>query len=84
MGYGDFKLLAALGAWFGVDALPRLLLSASLLAMLAGGTLILIGRGRWSQPLAFGPYLALAGIAILLLGGELDLFDFARLIVIRS
>lgn len=67
MGYGDFKLLAALGAWFGVDALPMLLLGASLTAMLVGGTLILTGRARWGQPLAFGPYRALAGISVLLL-----------------
>jgi len=73
MGYGDFKLLAALGAWFGVDALPRLLLSASLVAMLAGGTLLLMGRGRWGRPLAFGPYLALAGMAVLLQGDALAL-----------
>ncbi len=73
MGYGDFKLLAALGAWFGMDALPTLLLSASLLAMLAGGALILMGRGRWGQPLPFGPYLALAGVAVLLQGDSLEL-----------
>ena len=75
MGYGDFKLLAALGAWFGVDALPMLLLGASLAAMLVGGTLILIGRARRGQPLPFGPYLALAGISVLVLGGELELLS---------
>lgn len=74
MGYGDFKLLAALGAWFGVDALPMLLLGASL-AALGGDTLILIGRARPGQPLPFGPYLALAGVAVLVLGGELELLS---------
>eukprot|EP00887_Chlorella_sp_A99_P004482 scaffold43.g4482.t1 len=66
MGYGDFKLLAALGAWFGIEALPTLLLGASLAAMLGGGTLILIGRAGRDQSLPFGPYLALAGVAVLL------------------
>ena len=70
MGYGDFKLLAALGAWFGVGALPMLLLAASLAGVLVGGTMTLAGRARRGQPLPFGPYLALAGVAVLLLGGE--------------
>ncbi|MBR8654615.1 prepilin peptidase [Achromobacter sp. Marseille-Q0513] len=70
MGYGDFKLLAALGAWFGVGALPMLLLAASLAGVLVGGTMTLAGRASRGQPLPFGPYLALAGVAVLLLGGE--------------
>ena len=69
MGYGDFKLLAALGAWFGVGALPMLLLAASLAGVLVGGTMTLAGRARRGQPLPFG-HLALAGVAVLLLGGE--------------
>ncbi|MBJ7264173.1 MAG: prepilin peptidase [Burkholderiaceae bacterium] len=71
MGYGDFKLLAALGAWFGVDALPMLLLGASLVGMFVGSTLILIKHASLGQPLAFGPYLALAGVALLLQCSEL-------------
>ncbi|WP_454693048.1 prepilin peptidase [Achromobacter aegrifaciens] len=78
MGYGDFKLLAALGAWFGVEALPTLLLSASLLGVLIGGALTLSGRAGRGQPLPFGPYLALAGVVTLLVGGELGLGRFLQ------
>ncbi|AXA75519.1 prepilin peptidase [Achromobacter xylosoxidans] len=70
MGFGDFKLLAALGAWFGVGALPMLLLAASVAGVVVGGALTLTGRASRGQALPFGPYLALAGVAVLLLGGE--------------
>lgn len=70
MGYGDFKLLAALGAWFGVEALPTVLLAASLVGVAIGGALTLSGRASRGQPLPFGPYLALAGVVMLLLGGD--------------
>ncbi|EHK64709.1 prepilin peptidase [Achromobacter arsenitoxydans] len=76
MGQGDFKLLAALGAWFGVEALPMLLLSASLVGVLIGGALTFSGRASRGQPLPFGPYLALAGLVTLLLGGEQGLWLF--------
>jgi len=76
MGYGDFKLLAALGAWFGLEALPTLLLGASLLGVLIGGALTLSGRARRGQPLPFGPYLALAGIVTLLAGGQQGLWEW--------
>lgn len=76
MGQGDFKLLAALGAWFGIEALPMLLLSASLVGVLIGGALTLTGRARRGQPLPFGPYLALAGLVMLLLGGEHGVLQF--------
>lgn len=60
LGYGDFKLLAALGAWVGYEALPSVLLFAS-----AGSLLWLLLRalrsGGWSQPLPFGPGLGMAG-----------------------
>lgn len=76
MGYGDFKLLAALGAWFGIEALPVLLLSASLLGVLIGGLLTLSGRASRGQPLPFGPYLALAGIVTLLAGGQQGIWEW--------
>lgn len=78
MGYGDFKLLAALGAWFGVEALPMVLLSASLVGVVIGGALTLTGRASRGQPLPFGPYLALAGIVMLLLGGDDGVLPFLR------
>ncbi|CAM4375143.1 Prepilin leader peptidase/N-methyltransferase [Bordetella tumbae] len=65
MGYGDFKLLAALGAWFGLAALPSLLLVASLTGVLAAGCLRVTGHAQRGQALPFGPYLALAGVVAL-------------------
>jgi leader peptidase (prepilin peptidase)/N-methyltransferase len=60
MGYGDFKLLAVLGAWMGWQALPTIIILSSLSGAIVGGTLILFGRDR-HQPIPFGPYLAIAG-----------------------
>ena len=66
MGFGDFKLLAALGAWLGWQALPVIiLLSSTVGAVLGALILTLRGQGR-SQPLPFGPYLAAAGWVCLL------------------
>ncbi len=64
MGYGDFKLLAALGAWFGWQALPVLVLISSVVGIALGGTLMLIRGNR--DPIPFGPYLAIAGWVTLL------------------
>ncbi len=68
MGHGDFKLLAALGAWMGWPALLFLVLLASLSGALVGVGLRLSGRMQASQPMPFGPYLAAAGFLALLLG----------------
>jgi leader peptidase (prepilin peptidase) / N-methyltransferase len=71
MGYGDFKLLAALGAWLGWQALPMILLLASLVGAIVGIALILLrGRDR-NIPIPFGPYLAAAGWLVLLWGDPL-------------
>ena len=64
MGFGDFKLLAMLGAWFGWMALPGLVLISSAVGAVVGIMLILLGRPR-DEAIAFGPYLALAGLAVL-------------------
>ncbi|OZI20610.1 prepilin peptidase [Bordetella genomosp. 9] len=69
MGYGDFKLLAALGAWLGVAALPMVLIVSSLTGVVVGLGLILARRVGRHQPQPFGPYLALAGIVGLLMAG---------------
>jgi prepilin signal peptidase PulO-like enzyme (type II secretory pathway) len=69
MGYGDFKLLAALGAWLGVAALPALLLGASLAGVAAGLLLRLFGRVERGQALPFGPYLVAAGLITLYFPG---------------
>ena len=68
MGYGDFKLLALLGAWLGWPALPAILLLASLAGAIAGMTLVVRGRASRDTPLPFGPYLAAAGLVMLYCG----------------
>ena len=71
MGYGDFKLLAALGAWLGWQSLPLIiLLSAGTGAIVGIGGVLLLGRSR-HVPIPFGPFLAAAGIATLLWGEAL-------------
>jgi leader peptidase (prepilin peptidase)/N-methyltransferase len=71
MGYGDFKLLAALGAWLGWKALPLIILVASAVGALVGIGLVVF-KGRDHQiPLAFGPYLAVAGAIALFFGRPL-------------
>ena len=68
MGYGDFKLLAALGAWLGWQALPIIILLSSLVGAICGIALMLLkGRGK-ETPIPFGPYLAAAGWIALLWG----------------
>ncbi len=72
MGYGDFKLLAAIGAWFGWQILPAVILLSSLGGSIIGiGLIILAKRGR-NVPMPFGPYLALGGIAALFFGTQLS------------
>lgn len=68
MGYGDFKLLAALGAWFGWEALPQIILISALTGSIVG--LLALARGRLArdEALPFGPYLAIAGLCSLFLG----------------
>ncbi|MHA7816703.1 MAG: prepilin peptidase [Pseudohaliea sp.] len=68
MGYGDFKLLAAIGAWLGWQALPLVILLSSLVGAVVGvAGMLLLGRGR-DVPIPFGPYLAAAGWIALLRG----------------
>jgi len=61
MGYGDFKILAAIGAWGGWQILPFTVFAASTLGAIIGILLIVIQRNKESQPIPFGPWLALAG-----------------------
>jgi leader peptidase (prepilin peptidase)/N-methyltransferase len=61
MGYGDFKLLAALGAWLGWQALPVIIILSSLVGAVTGIALIFFKRQDQSQPIPFGPFLAAAG-----------------------
>ena len=68
MGYGDFKLLAALGAWLGWQALPMIILLSSLVGAVCGIALMVIKRRGKEIPIPFGPYLAMAGWIALLWG----------------
>lgn len=65
MGYGDFKLLAALGAWCGATALPGLVLLSSLLGSIVGLGYVFFKGHRLGQPIPFGPYLVIAGLIVL-------------------
>jgi leader peptidase (prepilin peptidase) / N-methyltransferase len=71
MGYGDFKLLAALGAWLGWKMLPVIILLSSLVGAIVGVSLILFARHGRNIPIPFGPYLAAAGMIALLYGNGL-------------
>ena len=71
MGYGDFKLLAALGAWLGWQALPIILLLSSLVGAVIGITLIALRKHHQGNPIPFGPYLAIAGWIALLWGDKI-------------
>lgn len=68
MGYGDFKLLAAFGAWLGWQALPIIILLSSAVGAIIGiGVIVSMGRDR-SIPIPFGPFLCVAGLVALLWG----------------
>jgi len=71
MGFGDFKLLAAVGAWLGWQMLPLVILLSSLVGAAVGISLILFARHGRNIPIPFGPYLAGGGIIALVWGQEL-------------
>jgi leader peptidase (prepilin peptidase)/N-methyltransferase len=79
MGYGDFKLLAALGAWLGWQALVPIVLIASVAGAVAGLAMIARGVNARDTPIAFGPWLAIAGWLVMLWGEGL-LPAFQRLL----
>jgi len=78
MGYGDFKLLAAIGAWLGWQKLPLVILASAAVGSVVGVTLIVAGGRSRHVPIPFGPYLAAAGW-IALLWGEPLIRLYARL-----
>jgi len=71
MGYGDFKLLSALGAWLGWQMLPLIILLSSLVGAVVGILLIVLARRGRNVPIPFGPYLAAAGLLALFWGKQL-------------
>lgn len=72
MGFGDFKLLAALGAWVGFDYLPQIILVSSVVGSVAGISMLIFGKTKQQQPIPFGPYLAVAGWIALLWGETIN------------
>ena len=71
MGYGDFKLLAALGAWGGWQILPFVIFAGSLLGAVFGTAWMIIKREKHSVPMPFGPWLAIAGFIALIWHAEI-------------
>ena len=71
MGFGDFKLLAMLGAWMGWQVLPLVVLLSSLVGAAVGVTLILVRGQDRNVPIPYGPFLAAAGWLALLWGDEM-------------
>lgn len=72
MGYGDFKLLALLGAWLGWGKLPAIVLMSSVVGAIFGIAMIALARHDHRVPIPFGPYLAIAGWIALVWGDELN------------
>ncbi len=68
MGYGDFKLLAALGAWLGWQQLPMIILMSAVVGAVVGITMVVLTKHERSVPIPFGPYLAAAGWISMLWG----------------
>ncbi|MFM1911733.1 MAG: Type 4 prepilin-like protein leader peptide-processing enzyme : Leader peptidase [Pseudomonadota bacterium] len=72
MGYGDFKMLGAIGAWFGWTILPAAILLSSIAGSIIGIGLIIFAKKGRNTAIPFGPYLALGGIAALFWGTQLS------------
>jgi leader peptidase (prepilin peptidase)/N-methyltransferase len=80
MGYGDFKLLAALGAWMGWQSLLPIVILSSLVGAIVGlGMILIMGRDK-SVPMPFGPYLAGAGYLMLIWGPQINDFYFSTFV----
>ncbi|WBA15170.1 prepilin peptidase [Salinivibrio proteolyticus] len=83
MGYGDFKLFAALGAWLGWQVLPLLILLASLSGAVIGAIVLRRQQQGLQQPFAFGPFIAIAGWVCLLWGDGLLHWYLSQLLGMR-
>jgi len=78
MGYGDFKLLAAIGAWFGWQLLPAVILLSSVIGAVIGIAMIVFKNKDRQTAIPFGPFLALGGMAALFYGQQLAAFYLVR------
>lgn len=72
MGYGDFKLMGALGAWLGWQALPQIIILSALVGATVGLLLMAARRAEWSTRIPFGPYIAGAGWLALIWGADIN------------
>jgi leader peptidase (prepilin peptidase)/N-methyltransferase len=72
MGYGDFKLLAAIGAWLGWKMLPLTILASSMVGAVVGIGLIVFAKHAREKPIPFGPYLAVAGLIAMFWGEKIN------------
>ncbi|MBN7771232.1 A24 family peptidase [Marinobacter daepoensis] len=79
MGHGDFKLLAALGAWLGWQLLPAVILLSSMVGAIVGISLMVFRKHGREVPIPFGPYLAAAGLLALWFGPEIQTLWFSYL-----
>ncbi|GAB7218440.1 prepilin peptidase [Vibrio comitans] len=80
MGYGDFKLLAALGAWLGWQSLPLIILLSSLVGLIFGIIQLRLKQQGVEKAFPFGPYLAIAGWAYLIVGNDIVTWYLSRYI----
>jgi len=74
MGYGDFKLLGALGAWMGAASLLPIILMSSLIGAVVGGTILAVRGKDRSTPIPFGPFIAAAGWTWFVFGDRLSVY----------
>ena len=72
MGYGDFKLLSALGAWMGWQSLLPIVILSSLIGSVIGILLILLKINKKSSAIPFGPFLSLAGLVVFFYGKHIN------------
>ena len=72
MGYGDFKLLSLLGAWFGWQVLPQIILISTVLGALIGLALIVLKKTGEDNTIPFGPYIAMAGWIAMIWGEKIN------------
>lgn len=72
MGYGDFKLMAMLGAWFGYKMLPVIIFISTIMGSVVGGVLILLKKHNRDSVIPFGPYLSIAGWVAMLWGKSIN------------
>ena len=72
MGYGDFKLMSLLGAWFGWQFLPQIVLLSTLTGSVIGISLMVVKKAGMGNKIPFGPYIAIAGYIAMLWGGHIN------------